>query len=388
MPRTVSIASNVGPAVTITLRPGELLGREEREDAPAAAPRARACGPCRPRRTPGRRRRGRGSTTPSARSVRDVALRGGVVPHLDGSSPGATSSGQLRATQTLAVAGDLRRRPPRGVLVPRHDPLGRGRRLLPRHLHARPRHRRHDPGEPGRRRVRRAGRRRLLRAIPVGRRPLRGLLIARGQPPRPRTTTPRRTSTCATSRSTPPSWSAAGPGVAGAAGDARLLRGVHLGRRHAGGVHLRGPEPVRRGRRRRHRRVRARRARRRYHHPGPAAPPGRWGRPPTTTRSPRTSRRDGRLRGLPLGGGRPLRGGPGHALERLPPRRGAGPTGRRPLGSPRLGDAGGRTGAMRRGPRGDRGHAPPRRHPRHPSPRRHRRARRERPRWWGAGGTT
>ena len=64
----------------------------------------------------------------------------------------------------------------------RHEPLGRGRRRLPRRLRARPRHRGDDPGEPGGRGLRGGRRRRLLRALAVGRRTVRRLLVAGRQP--------------------------------------------------------------------------------------------------------------------------------------------------------------------------------------------------------------
>ncbi len=81
MPRTVSIASKVGPAVTSTLRPASLLGREEvlhgfqqllgLEHAAHADLAARLVA-------------GRGAEDRDAIAAQqgDVALRRGVVPHL------------------------------------------------------------------------------------------------------------------------------------------------------------------------------------------------------------------------------------------------------------------------------------------------------------------
>ena len=93
MPRTVSIASNVGPAVTITLRPGELLGREEREARLAASSSGSSMRPM--PTSPHAWSPARGPEDRDAVGAKrgDVALRGGVVPHLDGSSRAPPAAG-------------------------------------------------------------------------------------------------------------------------------------------------------------------------------------------------------------------------------------------------------------------------------------------------------
>ena len=109
MPRTGSIASNVGPAVTSTRLPGEEL-RLARGDRPRRrSPRAPACGPSPVSPQAWSPLAGPRIATPSARELRDVALRGGVVPHLRGSSPARPAAGS-RARGTAWTAGRRRGR--------------------------------------------------------------------------------------------------------------------------------------------------------------------------------------------------------------------------------------------------------------------------------------
>ena len=100
MPRTGSIGSKVGPAVTSTRLPASGLGSSSAaisvedlgrlEHAAHADLAARLVA----------RRGAERSRTPSARSALDVALRRRVVPHL-AFIAGATSSGQSRARHSV-----------------------------------------------------------------------------------------------------------------------------------------------------------------------------------------------------------------------------------------------------------------------------------------------
>ena len=82
---------------------GERFGCERMRRSLRRSPRARACGPCRFRRTPGRRSPGPSMMTPSARKLRDVALGRRVLPTSDGSSPARPAAGS-RARGTASRA--------------------------------------------------------------------------------------------------------------------------------------------------------------------------------------------------------------------------------------------------------------------------------------------
>ena len=82
MPRTGSIASNVGPGGDEHALAGEDLRLRPRATAAARSPRAQHAARRRLRRRPGRRCRGRGSSTPSLASCATLRCVGGVAPHL------------------------------------------------------------------------------------------------------------------------------------------------------------------------------------------------------------------------------------------------------------------------------------------------------------------
>ena len=171
--------------------------------------------------------------------------------HDDPGQPRARARGAPAANAASVQPGHLRRRALRRLPVGRRQPLGRRQQRRREHLRARPGRRHDDAGQPGTGAGRRRGERRLVQPHDLGRRQPRRLPVRRRQPLRPRTTTPSRTSSCATSPPHERRSSAARPAAAGAPGQRRLRHRRHLPVGPLRGLPVGGRQPVGRGRQRR-----------------------------------------------------------------------------------------------------------------------------------------